>query len=92
MNIGTAEEMYQLASSLSYYNEVEELFVGSLITTAANTGEFRVICQHKLSDTLEQQLLNKGYEITHVNISDAPQYVISWKSAGNAGSLDSNTK
>ena len=84
MNIGTASEMYELATSLSYYDEVEELFVGSLITTAANSGEFRVICQHKLSDTLEQQLLDKGYEITHVDISNAPQYIISWKSAGNA--------
>ena len=92
MNIGTAAEMYQLATSLSYYNDVEELFVGSLITTAANTGEFRVICQHKLSDTLEQQLLSKGYEITHINISDAPQYDISWKSAGNAESSDPNTE
>lgn len=79
MSIGTAAEMREVASSLSYYNEVEAKFVESLITTAAHSGEFCVVCQHKLSDSLTATLESKGYVITHVGISDAPQYIISWK-------------
>lgn len=82
--IGTAAEMKELATSKSYANLVEAAFVGSLIRTAAKAGELRVICQHKLGDVLASELESKGYTITHVDISDAPQYIISWENADSA--------
>lgn len=78
-NIITAAEARNFATSLSYYDDVEAMFVNALIQTAAKSGEFRVICQHKLSDKLTDELETKGYTITHVDISNAPQYIISWK-------------
>ena len=78
-NIITAAEARNFATSLSYYDDVEAMFVNALIQTAAKSGEFRVICQHKLSDKLTDELEGKGYTVTHVDISNAPQYIISWK-------------
>lgn len=86
--IGTAAEMKELATSKSYVNLVEAAFVGSLIRTAAKAGELKVICQHKLGEELATELQAKGYTITHVDISDAPQYVISWENA----EVDNSTK
>lgn len=78
-NIITAAEAREYATSLSYYNDVEAMFVNALIQTAAKSGEFRVICQHELPEAVVTELESKGYTITHINFSSAPQYVISWK-------------
>lgn len=78
-NIITAAEARNFATTLDYANQVEAMFINALIQTAAKAGEFRVICQHKISDTVTDELVSKGYTITHVDISSAPQYVISWK-------------
>lgn len=76
--IGTADEMKELATSHSYELEVEAAFVGNLILTAARSGRLKVIVQHELSEELAEELESKGYKIVHTPISDAPQYIICW--------------
>ena len=75
----SAAEARKMATEGKYKDTVERAVVGSLIKTAARGQEMKVICQHKISSTVLEELTAKKYEVIHVNISDAPQYIISWK-------------
>lgn len=77
--IMTAEEARELAETGSYVDSVERAAIGSLIRTAAKSKEFRVICQHTIQPDVLAELEAKHFTITQVNISNAPQYIISWK-------------
>ena len=77
--IVSAAEARKMATDGAYLDTVERAVIGSLIKTAARSKEMRVICQHEISSAVLEELKAKKYEVTHVNISNAPQYLISWK-------------
>lgn len=57
--------------------------VARAINGAANTGEYSVVWNDKLTDTLKQELIDNGYEIEEAKDAyRSPingRYIISWK-------------
>ncbi len=63
--------------------DAEKMALAKLINSAANTGQYEVLYNHKISDDAKTALEGQGYTITQrsskVTSSPEYQYLISWK-------------
>lgn len=61
--------------------ELEEMSVAHLINTAANCGEYSVVCPRPISATLRTKLLQDGYKLSEPAPIAKPgdETIISWE-------------
>lgn len=76
----TASDVLTVSDTAAY--EQEKIGVAYLINSAANTGETRVVLNHKLSEQLKTELKSNGYKLIYnvarANVTD--EVCISWAS------------
>lgn len=84
-----ASEVQAVAKDSRLYNELAS--IAYAINTAANTGEYRVLYGHRISDDAKKEVEGKGYKVTPhyppetidemkpiIEKSASMQYIISW--------------
>lgn len=76
----SASEAKSVADSAPF--EAEKMALAKLINSSANTGQYRVLYNHPISDEALEELKSQGYEVikrSKLHSADPEsQYIISW--------------